>query len=272
MCFCTFAGITWENFTMIGESDNCNIGYPPLFLLDGKGLNVSRQPEWLVSLPGKIEDVMALPALARLVPLRFFEIMPDGRAQCVQSPVLESGLSELPQDPWETEIQYRRRIKRATEKEKCEILLFKYEQVFSQQIECCVSSMDKTYSMFWVVFPSMPKMNKDLHLKSIKPERQRNILSSLDTYNQNAGFRQLMREGKLDYGNDHNVPDGSLCTASSSKDSWRVLPTLRNRNSLEPKLLGVQPENIGNYKFAPRSLSCNGEGKVGFVVMSSMTI
>jgi hypothetical protein len=225
--------------------------FPATYLIDGNGLNVSERAQWLLTIPGEIEHVLSMSALARLIPFRFFNISPAGLPECVSRPSLSETIDA--QDPWETTAQYLRRIGRARDQERCEALLFSYEQSFSQQIENCAQEKQKTFAMFWVVFPAMPKIPKDPMIQSYKCGRMSQLRASMESYQETAKLRELTRQGLLDY---------------NTINEWRVLPTVRSRSGLEPRMIGVQPSVSGNYRFAQSPLTATGEGKVGFVVVS----
>jgi hypothetical protein len=270
--------------------------WPPSFLLDGRGLNVSNPVEWLVTLPGDIESVLALPALARLVPLRFFRIGPHGTAEPDSAPVEDDMMMEPGRDPWETEKQYRLRVDRIVKRRECERRLYAYEAAFAAQVETKLDtgkvsnpinvsntrnvsnspgnvsliasdtppSVPVAPRMYWVVFPSRPKMPKDPLLRT--GARYVAVRTRLQLHDECAPLRALMAQGH-DY-SGWKVADGRVISALSSDaeytgaehTEWRVLGTTRATNGSHAVNLLVDTTS-GNFQFAVES-----EQKVGFVV------
>ena len=276
--------------------------WPPSFLLDGRGLNVSKPAEWLVTLPGELETVLALPALARLVPLRFFRIGPHGTAEPEDVPVEDDTMMEPGRDPWETEKEHRLRVDRMVKRRECERRLYAYEAAFAAQVQTKVGNVSNTQddtgnvfntqddtgkvfntqddtgnvfntgkvsdtgkvfntsdvsTMYWVIFPSRPKLPKDPLLSTLDVRRR------LELHDECAPLRTLMAQGR-DYSRC-KVVEGrvSMDTASSDTESeytWRVIGTTRDTNGSRGVNLVVDTTS-GNFQFAVES-----EQKVGFVV------
>jgi hypothetical protein len=270
-CLSTFLSIIYER-NMEDEPDE-DLKFPPCFLLDGRGLNVSNKPDFLVTLPGDIDQVVMLQSLARLVPLRFFNVNAFGHATCIETPEKNNHISEAQRDEWESPIVYNRRLRRQREKERCEGSLYDFEQQFSQCVEGCTPKNGELVVMCWVIFPTMPKVPRDPIAREQKPRQYRQAVRALELYSSYSELRMLMREGSLDY-SQWNVIGSHPCAADpmpvanqDTKSTWRVIPTARCVSSIEPILIRVTPEIVGNYRFSKFPMRVDGEGKVGFVVI-----
>ena len=112
-------------------------------------------------------------------------------------------------------------------------------------------------TMYWVIFPSRPKLPKDPLLSTLDVRRR------LELHDECAPLRTLMAQGR-DYSRC-KVVEGrvSMDTASSDTESeytWRVIGTTRDTNGSRGVNLVVDTTS-GNFQFAVES-----EQKVGFVV------
>jgi hypothetical protein len=239
------------------------LSFPPSYLIDGCGLNVADSAEWIVTLPGDLESVLMLPALARLVPFRFFGLDALGEACAISALQKDTGLTDFALDDWESHAQYEKRLKKHADRQRCEQQLYDFERSFSAQVEV----PDGAYRMYWVVFPAMPKVPKDVEL--LNTSRHRASTRRLDVYNDCKPLRDAMCLGELDY-SSWEVCHGMLtsCEATGRPNVWRALPTLRGLGGVHPWDVSVDPATRGNYHFPLRG---RREVKVGFVAVLQPT-